>query len=240
MSGDLIAVLSEDHRAVERVFDELQGRQGGPAQRSALAQQVIIDLVRHAVAEERYLYPLVRRELPDGDARAAREISEHTEAERVMGDLEVAVEADEDRFETLLAELIGQVRSGAGGIPLVLDEQLRPHFAGTGSGPAQYLPEHRRGDRLEHRDEQQQRHLGRRARRERRPQQDQPQTGYLQLGSGLQPGQHVGEAHQAQAGEDGDQRPDQQQQPRDDAHGSTLTSRSRVLTVASAPQAERR
>lgn len=111
MSGDLIAVLSEDHRAVERVFDELQGRQGGPAQRSALAQQVIIDLVRHAVAEERYLYPLVRRELPDGDARAAREISEHTEAERVMGDLEVAVEADEDRFETLLAELIGQVRN---------------------------------------------------------------------------------------------------------------------------------
>lgn len=110
MSGDLITVLGEDHRAVERVFDELQSRDGGPAQRSALAQHVITELVRHAVAEERHLYPLVRRELPDGDARADREISEHAEAERVMGDLE-AVEPDDDRFETLLAELIGQVRN---------------------------------------------------------------------------------------------------------------------------------
>jgi hemerythrin superfamily protein len=110
MSGDLITVLGEDHRAVERVFDELQSRDGGPAQRSALAQHVITELVHHAVAEERHLYPLVRRELPDGDARADREISEHAEAERVMGDLE-AVEPDDHRFETLLAELIGQVRN---------------------------------------------------------------------------------------------------------------------------------
>lgn len=110
MSDDLITVLREDHRAVERVFDELQSRQGGLAQRSALAQHVITTLVRHAVAEERYLYPLVRRELPDGDARADREISEHTETERVMDDLD-AVELDDHRFETLLTELIGQVRN---------------------------------------------------------------------------------------------------------------------------------
>ncbi|MPZ67547.1 MAG: hemerythrin domain-containing protein [Pseudonocardiaceae bacterium] len=110
MSSDLITVLSEDHRAVEQVFDELQSRQGGPAQRSALVQHVIIALVRHAVTEQRYLYPLVRQELPDGDARADREVSEHAEAERVMADLD-AVDPDDHRFEALLAELVGQVRN---------------------------------------------------------------------------------------------------------------------------------
>lgn len=108
--GDLIGVLAEHHRAVQRLFDELQSRQGGPPQRRALARDVINELVRHAVAEERYLYPLVRRELLDGDARADREIGEHAEAERVMADLD-QVEADDQHFETLLAELIGEIRN---------------------------------------------------------------------------------------------------------------------------------
>ncbi|MQA15188.1 MAG: hemerythrin domain-containing protein [Pseudonocardiaceae bacterium] len=107
---DLITVLSEDHRAVEQAFEQLQDRQGSSTQRSTLARDVAAALRRHAEAEERHLYPLVRRELPDGAARADRELSEHAEAERVMADL-AQVGSGDERFETLVAELVGLVRN---------------------------------------------------------------------------------------------------------------------------------
>jgi hemerythrin superfamily protein len=46
------------------------------------AEQVVIELVGHSVAEEAYLYPAVRESLPDGDKVAAKELEDHAEAER--------------------------------------------------------------------------------------------------------------------------------------------------------------
>ncbi|GAA4552290.1 hemerythrin domain-containing protein [Amycolatopsis samaneae] len=106
---DLVSVITEDHRAVERVFTELEAGDTGPERRKDLTDHVIAELVRHSVAEEQFMYPAARKHLPDGDAVADHEIAEHAEAERVMKDLE-GRQPDDPRFEELLGKLITDVR----------------------------------------------------------------------------------------------------------------------------------
>lgn len=108
-SSDVVSVLTEDHRAVERVFGELESRQGDPRHRREMADHVIAELVRHSVAEEQYLYPAVRKALPGGDELADHEISEHGEAERTMKDLD-GVDPTDPRFDELLGKLMSEIR----------------------------------------------------------------------------------------------------------------------------------
>lgn len=106
---DLISVITEDHRAVERVFGELERGTTSPEHRKELADHVIAELVRHSVAEEQYMYPAARKHLKDGDDLADHEIDEHAEAERVMKRLEGLGPQDKD-FEPLVKQLIDGVR----------------------------------------------------------------------------------------------------------------------------------
>ncbi|MGV9304223.1 hemerythrin domain-containing protein [Nonomuraea sp. NPDC004354] len=108
--NDVIAVLTHDHREVERMFTELE--QLGTAdvdRRQTLTEKVIIELVRHSVAEEAYLYPAVRDLLPDGDQLADRELAEHAQAEETMKQLE-RTDADEAGHAELLARLMAEIR----------------------------------------------------------------------------------------------------------------------------------
>jgi hemerythrin superfamily protein len=106
---DLIEVLTRDHREVEQMFAELEQGTGDPRRRRMVADAVIAELVRHAVAEEEYLYPTARKVLPDGNPLADREIAEHAEAERIMKELE-DVEPIDPEFDRLARLLIQKVR----------------------------------------------------------------------------------------------------------------------------------
>ncbi|OZM77183.1 hemerythrin domain-containing protein [Pseudonocardia sp. MH-G8] len=106
---DVVTVLVDDHRAVERVFGELESREGTPEHRRALADHVIAELVRHSVAEEQYLYPAARKALPDGDELADHEVSEHSEAEQTMKDLD-GLDPTDPRFDELLGTLMSEIR----------------------------------------------------------------------------------------------------------------------------------
>ncbi len=59
--------MTDDHRTVELVIQELESASASPEHRRALADHVIAELVQHAVAEELYLYSMTRKALPDGD-----------------------------------------------------------------------------------------------------------------------------------------------------------------------------
>jgi hemerythrin superfamily protein len=107
--SDVVTVLTDDHRAVEHVFRELESRQGDMQHRRALTDHVIAELVRHSVAEEQYLYPAARKALPDGDTVADHEISEHAEAERTMKDLD-GLDPTDPRFDELLDKLMTEIR----------------------------------------------------------------------------------------------------------------------------------
>jgi hemerythrin superfamily protein len=81
-SGDVIDVLISDHRDVTALIGEIWSVKDSMIRRD-LTDTAISELVRHAVAEEMYVYPVMRKYLADGER---------------------AVEAALRRLETLLAD----------------------------------------------------------------------------------------------------------------------------------------
>lgn len=104
---DVIEILTHDHREVEKMFDELTGTTE-PKERRRIVDDITIELVRHSIAEELYLYPAVRRHVPDGDTIADKEISDHSDVEQVLKSLEETDATDAD-FTTLTERLINDV-----------------------------------------------------------------------------------------------------------------------------------
>ncbi len=116
-SGDVVSVLVHDHREVEEMFQTLE-RMGTAAsgvhsgtleERKKVVDQVTIELVRHAVAEEQHVYPVYRRILPDGDRFIEHELSEHSDAEKTMDELD-KMSADDAQFEEKLQHLMQVIR----------------------------------------------------------------------------------------------------------------------------------
>jgi hemerythrin superfamily protein len=109
---DVIEVLEHDHREVEEMFAELETLRGAATEeaqsrRKKVAEQVTIELVRHSVAEEVLVYPLVDDKVDPAEAEHARE--EHAEAEETLQRLE-KLDADDPSFDTEVAALIREIR----------------------------------------------------------------------------------------------------------------------------------
>ena len=107
---DLVQLLITDHREVEELFRELEGLAGSTGDEvGTLAERVVIELVRHSVAEEMYLYPTTREHVPGGAKLADQEISEHAQAERTMKELE-RLEPGDAQFWPTLHTLMTEIR----------------------------------------------------------------------------------------------------------------------------------
>jgi hemerythrin superfamily protein len=107
---DVITFLMEQHTEVDGMFAELEGREGATDSKvKSLAEQVVMALVKHSVAEEIYLYPTVREAVPGGDAIADHELGEHGEAEQTMKRLE-ALTPEEAEFWPTLHKLMAEIR----------------------------------------------------------------------------------------------------------------------------------
>lgn len=98
----LVKLLLEDHQEVRDLFDRF--KEAGEDEWGALFSTLTNHLVRHEVAEEEILYPEVRRALPDGDLLADARITEQSEAEKLLAQLEGMGPGHED-FPTCLARL---------------------------------------------------------------------------------------------------------------------------------------
>jgi hemerythrin superfamily protein len=98
-----------DHREVEELFGKIEALPPGDKKRKLHADQVTMELVRHSVAEEAYLYPAVREHVPDGDSIADKELEDHANAEQIMKDLE-GCEADDPEFDRLVGMLMSEIR----------------------------------------------------------------------------------------------------------------------------------
>ncbi|MFD1936791.1 MULTISPECIES: hemerythrin domain-containing protein [Nonomuraea] len=107
---DVISVLVTDHREVEQMFTELERMIGDIGEKAkTLTDQVTIELVRHSIAEEAYLYPAVREHVPGGDRLADEELAEHAEAEQTMKRLE-GLEPGDNAFWPTVRLLMEQIR----------------------------------------------------------------------------------------------------------------------------------
>ncbi len=105
---DVVDDIITDHREVEAVFEQLE-RSGDGQNRRELVEHVIVELVRHSVGEEQFVYPAARRVLDDGDKIADHELEEHAEAEKIMKEIE-NTDSDDPKFDELVRQLMKDIR----------------------------------------------------------------------------------------------------------------------------------
>jgi hemerythrin superfamily protein len=104
MSGnDVVDVLTADHRDVTALIQEIWTVKD-PMIRRDLTDTAISELVRHAVAEEMYVYPAMKKYLDDGEKAVEHDVSEHQELEEAMKTLE-SVDVSSAEFDTNLRHL---------------------------------------------------------------------------------------------------------------------------------------
>ena len=97
----MVDVLTTDHHEVMDLLQQIKA-ETDPAEQRDLADTVISELVRHSVAEEMFVYPAMRKHLPDGDEAVEHDTEEHKELEAHDEELE-AVDAGDAEFAALLA-----------------------------------------------------------------------------------------------------------------------------------------
>lgn len=108
---DVVDELTTDHREALALLDRLAASTSA-AEKRDLADTVIAEVVRHAIAEEMYVYPAMRKHVPDGAKEVEHDIEEHEELEETMKRLEAA-DASEPRFDELVRTMTEQLRHHA-------------------------------------------------------------------------------------------------------------------------------
>lgn len=106
--GDVIDELTYDHREVDDLFARIEQLAPGDPERKHLMDQLTIELVRHSVAEEQYLYPAARQFLDGGDEIVDREIADHASVERMLKEIE-GLEVDDPQFNRLVIRLKAEI-----------------------------------------------------------------------------------------------------------------------------------
>jgi hemerythrin superfamily protein len=104
MSGDVVDLIMQDHREVERLFDKLRNF---PDTRALGTPVLAALLIAHSRAEEAEVYPAAKDEGGDSD-EVAHSQEEHTKAEEILQRL-VKTDPESAKYEQVLAELVDAV-----------------------------------------------------------------------------------------------------------------------------------
>jgi hemerythrin superfamily protein len=104
MSQDVVDLIMQDHREVERLFEQMKSQ---PDQRPMLVPVVTSLLIAHSRAEEAEVYPVAREEAGETE-EVEHSQEEHAEAEQILVRLKAA-DHNSAEFDDLLAELIDAV-----------------------------------------------------------------------------------------------------------------------------------
>jgi hemerythrin superfamily protein len=107
---DVVDILTTDHHEVLTLLSQIPA--AAPDQRRDMADTIIAELMRHAIAEEMYVYPAMREHLPEGEKEVQHDVEEHKQLEEIMKQLE-AVDASEARFDGLVRRMTEQLRHHA-------------------------------------------------------------------------------------------------------------------------------
>jgi DNA-binding NarL/FixJ family response regulator len=103
---NVISVLTRDHRRIVDLLVRLPMTHGTPRRR--LADELTSEIIRHAVADDRYLYPALSAVVPASAVDAARETGTHTRIEGLLADLAQAP-PDSLTFDELVTKLVSEV-----------------------------------------------------------------------------------------------------------------------------------
>ncbi len=106
--ADLLEVLVEEHRTVERLFAVFETTADRARRRNTLAT-MLAELQRHGETEERYLYPATREYLSAGVDLAGHELRELAEVDALAERVRRLDDADPE-FEPLVDALMTGIR----------------------------------------------------------------------------------------------------------------------------------
>jgi hemerythrin superfamily protein len=124
---DVVDILTTDHREMTELLARATQTQD-VEQRRDLVETAIAEVMRHAVAEEMYVYPVMEKDLPGGKEEVEHDKQEHDEIVQVMKKLEEADAAD-PAFMELVQELDKQLRHHADDEESDQFPKLRAHLS---------------------------------------------------------------------------------------------------------------
>ena len=124
---DVVDILTTDHREMTELLARATQTQD-VEQRRDLVETAIAEVMRHAVAEEMYVYPVMEKHLPNGKEEVEHDKQEHDEIVQVMKKLEEADAAD-PAFMNLVQELNKQLRHHADDEESDQFPKLRAHLS---------------------------------------------------------------------------------------------------------------
>ena len=104
MSADVVDLIMQDHREVERLFDELKDN---PEKRPNLLPVLTTLLTAHSRAEEAEVYPVAAAEAGEKD-EVSHSQQEHIEADQLLAELAETDPASSD-FDKVLQNLVDAV-----------------------------------------------------------------------------------------------------------------------------------
>jgi Hemerythrin HHE cation binding domain len=103
--ADVVELITQDHRTMEGLFDELQRE---PKRRPELLEKVAALLIAHSRAEEERVYPVAAKEAGERE-EAHHGTEEHHEAEEMLERLR-GMSPEGEEFEKKLKEFIDAVK----------------------------------------------------------------------------------------------------------------------------------
>ncbi len=105
---DVVDILKADHREFLDLLTQALTAPD-PEQRRDLTDTAIAEIMRHAVAEEMFVYPAIEKHLPNGKEEAQHDREEHDELVQIMKRLEDVDSADAT-FLATVTELEANLR----------------------------------------------------------------------------------------------------------------------------------
>jgi hemerythrin superfamily protein len=107
---DAIAVLKQDHRDVEAVFQRFEkAGDGALKQKRKLVDRMIVELSQHASVEEQLLYPWAREYIEGIDEQVLESLEEHHVVKWLLWELE-DLSPEDERFDAKVTVLMENVR----------------------------------------------------------------------------------------------------------------------------------
>jgi hemerythrin superfamily protein len=108
---DAVDVIEKDHRTVDGLFTRFEGMRdtGTPGEKRQLVERIVKELSVHAAIEENELYPVIRDEVPGGEAHVNESLQEHQEAKEALAELD-RMDGDDPRLDQKVTTLIADVR----------------------------------------------------------------------------------------------------------------------------------
>jgi hemerythrin superfamily protein len=125
---DVVDILTADHRDMIGLIKQI-GSTPDVSERRDLADALIAEVMRHAVAEEMYVYPAMKDHVPNGADEVEHDKREHDEIVKLMKQLE-NVEPSDQTFMELVRQLEAQLSHHASDEESDQFPKLRVHIPG--------------------------------------------------------------------------------------------------------------